>query len=320
MSVLRSAPRRPPSSFSLRPSAFRFLPHCRRLPWNRHAARAAARADGRVRRQRVLRRGHGCGLDTLRGLWRLACRSYIVHRSSFIVSFSLLSPFSSRSSRFPAAMLVRPLLGVLPGETLSIPLLLLATFAVVFLPAASHGALFVVAAAHRTAGHRLRVRLGGHRNGARRCLPASSAQPLVVTGSGRAVGAIPLAVAAGFGHGRTRTKWTMWTLGFGVLASLVFALPIERMAWGAAWRGQRVMSVANSPYGKIVRLERARPAADPLRRPAGPDRTARPRSNASRNSRCCRSSAFPLRAACSCSAMTSQSRRRLPVSDRTSRS
>jgi spermidine synthase len=49
----------------------------------------------------------------------------------------------------------------------------------------------------------------------------------------------------------------MWILGFGTLASLVFALPIERWAWSAAWRGQRVASVANSPYGKIVRLERA---------------------------------------------------------------
>ena len=72
-----------------------------------------------------------------------------------------------------------------------------------------------------------------------------------------ALSALPLIVATGVGRGRTRTKWTMWILGFGTLASLVFALPIERMAWGAAWRGQQVVSVANSPYGEIVRLERA---------------------------------------------------------------
>ena len=74
--------------------------------------------------------------------------SYIVRRTSFLAALSVLASLAA----VPAAVLVRSLLGVLPGETLSIPLLLLATFVVVFLPAASHGALFVTAAAIHAQG------------------------------------------------------------------------------------------------------------------------------------------------------------------------
>jgi predicted membrane-bound spermidine synthase len=42
-----------------------------------------------------------------------------------------------------------------------------------------------------------------------------------------------------------------------VVTVAVLAQPIERLAWSAAWRGQRVAGIANSPYGKIVQLERA---------------------------------------------------------------
>jgi len=178
--------------------------------------------------------------------------SLITHRSSLLTALSILFSLAA----VPAAILIRPLLGVLPGETLSIPLLLLATFAVVLLPAASHGALFVTGAAHRTRGigsAYVWEGIGTTLAGLACFLLLNRLPSLAVV----ALSALPLIVAAGVGQVQARTKWTMLILGFGALASVVFALPIERMAWGAAWRGQRVTAVANSPYGKIVRLERA---------------------------------------------------------------
>jgi spermidine synthase len=185
------------------------------------------------------------------GAWLSGLRpSLIAHRSS-LITLSILTSLAV----VPAAILVRPLLGVLPGEMLSIPLLLVATFAVVLPPAAFHGALFVTAAAHRTQGigsayvwEGVGTVLAGFI-----CFALFNRIPSM---SLSAAFALPLVASAGFGHGRTRTQWIMWTLGLGVLASLVFALPVERWAWEAAWRGQQVAAIANSPYGKTVRLKR----------------------------------------------------------------
>lgn len=185
------------------------------------------------------------------GAW-LAGRLRLPPHSSLLPSLSVLFSLAA----VPAAVLARPLLGILPGETLSIPLLLLSTLAVVLLPAATHGALFVTAAALRPKGigsayvwEGLGTVLAGVT-----CFFLLNRLPSV---SVVALSALPLIAAVGVGQGPTRTKWTMWALGFGVLASFVFAVPIERLAWSAAWRGQQVVSVVNSPYGKIVRLERA---------------------------------------------------------------
>jgi spermidine synthase len=173
---------------------------------------------------------------------------------SFLSALSILFSLAA----VPAAVLVRPALGVLPGETLSIPLLLLATFLVVLLPAASHGALFVTAAANRTQGigsayvwEGIGTVLAGLV-----CFLLLSRLPSI---SMVALSALPLVAAAGLGRGLTRCKWTTLTLGLTALASLAllgFGLPVEKLAWGAAWKGQRVVAVANSPYGKIVRLKR----------------------------------------------------------------
>jgi spermidine synthase len=265
----RSAFRVPASSFSLQPSAFSLVAvGCLGIAGQLVLLRELMAAFGGNEFSAGVTVAAWLLCEAL-GAWLAghARSSFIVHRSSFLSALSILFSLAA----VPAAVLVRPLLGVLPGETLSIPFLLLATLAVVFLPAAAHGALFVTAAA-------LHARRSPN--------PASNAPIPVTTGIGSAyvwegigtvlagvlcffllnrlsslavvaLSALPLIVAAGFGHGRARTKWTMWTLGLGVLALLVFALPIERMAWSAAWRGQRVASVANSPYGKIVRLERA---------------------------------------------------------------
>jgi spermidine synthase len=189
--------------------------------------------------------------------------------SSFLPALSVLFSLAA----VPAAILVRPLLGVLPGETLSIPLLLLATFAVVFLPAATHGALFVTAAgihAKGAPGRASNVVLPANGVGSAyvwegvgtalaglACFLLLNRLPSLAV---VALSALPLIVATGVGHGLTRTKWTNWSLGFGALASVVlltFGLSAEKLAWAAAWRGQRVVAISNSPYGKIVRLERA---------------------------------------------------------------
>ena len=182
----------------------------------------------------------------------------------------LLSVLTSLAA-VPAAVLVRPLLGILPGETLSIPMLLLATFAVVLLPAATHGALFVTAAA---------AHAGKASNAP---LPANSGigSAYVWEGIGTVLAGVlcffllnrlpSLAIIALFSFPLAAALF--WSrpsslvprpaplapllLSAIAIAAFVLALPIERMAWGAAWHGQRVASVANSPYGKIVRLERA---------------------------------------------------------------
>ncbi|MCX6841088.1 MAG: hypothetical protein NTX53_02215 [candidate division WOR-3 bacterium] len=193
------------------------------------------------------------------------CRT--AHRSSFLSALSVLFSLAA----VLAATLARPLLGILPGEALSIPLLLLATLVVVFLPAAAHGALFVTAAALHAQGPpsptfgNTSPATGGVGaayvwEGIGTVLAGLACFFLLNRLSSLAVvslAALPLVLATGVGQGPTRMKWTMWTLGFGVLASFVFAVPIERLAWSAAWRGQQVVSVVNSPYGKIVRLERA---------------------------------------------------------------
>jgi spermidine synthase len=186
------------------------------------------------------------------GAWLAGRKSYIVYRTSFLTAPSILSSLIA----VPLAVLIRPLLGVLPGETLSIPLLLLATFAVVLLPAATHGALFVAAAAHRTQG----IGSAYVWEGVGTALAGVSCFFLLYRLPSLAVvalSALPLCVAAGIGYGRARTKWMMWILGFGALALLVFGLPAEKLAWAAAWKGQGVTAVANSPYGKVIQLERA---------------------------------------------------------------
>jgi len=180
--------------------------------------------------------------------------SSIVPRSSFLISLSVLFSLAA----VPAAVLVRPLLGVLPGETLSIPLLLLVTFAVVLLPAASHGALFVTAAAHRTRGIGSAYVWEGFGTvlAALACFLLLNRMSSV---SVVALSTLPLIAASGVGDGLTRTKWTTLTAGLTALAALavlVFGLSVEKLAWGAAWRGQRVTAVTNSPYGKVVRFAR----------------------------------------------------------------
>jgi len=184
--------------------------------------------------------------------------SSIVHRPS---SLSVLSILSSLAA-VPAAVLIRPALGVLPGEALSIPLLMLATFAVVLLPAATHGALFVTAAANRPQGigsAYVWEGIGTVLAGVACFLVLNRLQSLTVV----ALSTLPLIVAR-YGQGKREegaaAKRTKWALGLAAIASLalvVLGLRFEKLVWSAAWRGQRVVSVANSPYGKIVRLERA---------------------------------------------------------------
>ncbi len=186
--------------------------------------------------------------------------SSIVGRLSFLTALSVIFSLAA----VPAAVLVRPALGILPGETLSIPLLLLATFAVVLLPAAAHGALFVTAAAHRTQGigsAYVWEGVGTALAGLACFLLLNRLPSLAII----ALFSLPLAAAPlqfRSSPPRPTSRAPRPALVAALLAvisilAFVLARPIERMTWDAAWRGQRVAGVANSPYGKIVRLERA---------------------------------------------------------------
>ena len=186
--------------------------------------------------------------------------SFIVHRPSFLSALSVLSSLAA----VPLAVLVRPLLGILPGETLSIPLLLLSTFAVVLLPAATHGALFVTAAALKPQGigsSYVWEGIGTVLAGVACFLVLNRLPSLAVV----ALFSLPLAVATF--RPPTPRRWPrrprsdsatlIPSLLLAVaVAAVVLALPIERLAWGAAWRGQQVVAIVNSPYGKTIRLER----------------------------------------------------------------
>ncbi len=180
---------------------------------------------------------------------RLAGRLRSSPHSSPLPALSILFSLTA----VPAAVLARPVLGILPGETLSIPLLLLATFAVVFLPAASHGALFVTAAAHRTQGigsayvwEGIGTALAGLV-----CFALLSRLPSLAI---VALFSIPLAAALFFSRPSSLGPLLFSAVA---IAALAKALPIERWAWATAWRGQKVTAVTDSPYGKTVLLERA---------------------------------------------------------------
>jgi len=200
------------------------------------------------------------------------CRT--AHRLSFLSALSILSSLAA----VPAATLVRPLLGVLPGETLSIPLLLLATLTVAFLPAAAHGTLFVTGAGLHA--QRLPIRASGAASPMTGDVGSAYAwEGLGTTLAGLAcflmLSRLPsLAVIALFSLPLAAALLLLRPSDFrlhpsafiltssGLLAAMsvsafIMAQPIDRMAWGAAWHGQRVESVTNSPYGKTVRLERA---------------------------------------------------------------
>jgi spermidine synthase len=167
----------------------------------------------------------------------------------------------------PAAVLARPALGVLPGETFPIPVLLLATFAVVLLPAAAHGALFVTAAglhARRATDTPLLASQGVGSayfwEGIGTVLAALVFFLVLKRLPSLAVVAVfsaPLAAAALVFPAPRPSRLVSLLLFAVAVAALGLALPIERLAWSLAWRGQRVTAIANSSYGKTVRLERA---------------------------------------------------------------
>jgi len=195
------------------------------------------------------------------GAW-LAGRLHVPSSSSLLAALSVVFSLGA----VPAAVLARPALGVLPGEALSIPLLLLAAFTVTLLPAATHGALFVTAAGFHA----------GRASGVQSPASHGVGSAYVWEGIGTvlatvtfffllkrlpsvtvvAVSSIPLA-AVGFAFPVARSSRPVSLLLFAVAgAALVLALPVERLAWSLAWRGQRVTALANSSYGRIVSLER----------------------------------------------------------------
>ncbi|MEO0085054.1 MAG: hypothetical protein ABIK37_00295 [candidate division WOR-3 bacterium] len=166
----------------------------------------------------------------------------------------------------PAAILSRPIIGALPGETLSIPALCLITLVIVSLPALTHGALFVTGAGLLASdGSRFSVPGRAYLwEGIGTAIAASAISLGLATHlpslSLVALAAIPLAAAMllpGLGlHRMERVGALLALLGIPLLASGP-AGRVERLVWQHHWPGQSVFGISNSPYGKVIRIARA---------------------------------------------------------------
>lgn len=164
------------------------------------------------------------------------------------------------------AILGRPLSGALPGETLNIPLLWLVALAVTCLPAFTHGALFVAGTGLLEADPN-RAAVPGRAylwEGVGTAVAAAVISfGLVVRLPSLALAtlaAVPLAsVLLLPGLRRSRRERAVAILALPALVVLASgpAGQLERIAWQRHWPGQAVKRVANSPYGKVVRIERA---------------------------------------------------------------
>jgi spermidine synthase len=187
----------------------------------------------------------------------------------------------------PMAVAARSLFGALPGETASVSVLLAVSAAVTLLPAATHGMLFVAATGLLSESRPERggnpVGLGYTWEGTGTVAAGIACFFLLSRLPGLAVialFAVPAIVAAYAASDRSAAA-RVACVATAVAAIFAFAAagPADRLAWAVAWRGQRVESVRNTPYGKIVNLERsgqhlvaydgvpvaAAPASDPVR-------------------------------------------------------
>lgn len=157
----------------------------------------------------------------------------------------------------------RAVLGLLPGESLNLFNLILVAFVVVFLPAASHGGLFVLGAQIYS---RVESKTGVSRayfyEGLGTVLAALLSYFLLLSripGLGIvALFAGVFLVALGFWQSGSLVRRTVF-IGLAALLLAVSIGPAQEIArWLEArvWRGQVVLGVRESGYGKIVSLER----------------------------------------------------------------
>ena len=166
------------------------------------------------------------------------------------LSAAAVLSFVTSVAAIPAVMLARATTGSVPGETASIPFLLLVTFGVTLLPAAAHGALFVLAAAGSN-----RVGRAYAWEGAGTVIAALVASFLLGRVPGLAIVALmalPLAIAIIQEH-----RWMSLPLAILAVSAVFGAAQVENWTLSRYWRGQEVRAVTESPYGRTVTLVRA---------------------------------------------------------------
>ncbi|NPV14952.1 hypothetical protein HPY86_08510 [candidate division WOR-3 bacterium] len=179
-------------------------------------------------------------------------------------SLTVVGLVSALSSVGASVLVVysRRLLGLLPGENLSLQALFLITLFAVFLPAATHGALFVLGTAlSKERGVVTKVYFF---EGLGTVLTA------VILYFGLLAQVPNLAIVALMGAvlmlmlgiviliERRSFLEGVWALGWGVvlLGLVITGTRGERWLWEQTWQGQRVLGVRDSPYAKLVTVER----------------------------------------------------------------
>lgn len=180
---------------------------------------------------------------------------------NFFVGLAVLSVLSSVLAVL-GVVFSRRILGVLPGESLSLLPLTGLTLLVTFLPAATHGGLFVFGAELVSYLDR---RTGVVRaylfEGLGTVLAALTLYFFLLSRiSGLAVVALLggiLLVTIGVVLEQRLLRLLLLFLGALFLAFVPGpADRLERLVWERVWHGQRVLQVLDSPYGRVVTLER----------------------------------------------------------------
>ncbi len=162
-----------------------------------------------------------------------------------------------------AVILCRRVLGLLPAESVNIFALAGITLVLVFLPAATHGGLFVFGATlwsereeERGVARIYFYEAAGTVLAAVICyfflLSRLPGLGIVALFAGLVVAVLALL---------SERWWQRWVLG--LVAMPIFVLvsgpnqELERRLWEFNWSGQRVLKVKDTPYAKVVTIERA---------------------------------------------------------------
>jgi len=168
-----------------------------------------------------------------------------------------------------AVILGPSLLGALPGEGTDIPRVFAITLVSGFIPALTHGALFVsgLAALGASSGNRGNAGPGYVWEGLGTALAAALTWLLLLPRVNSlalvALFGIPVLLLAGIESAlrspvRRRVRRLLASAGVVVLLLVLgwCSTDLTKYAWKRSWRGQNVTAVENSSYGKVVRLER----------------------------------------------------------------
>ncbi|MGQ9678664.1 MAG: hypothetical protein ACUVUD_05220 [bacterium] len=179
-------------------------------------------------------------------------------------TLTLLGSLSVLSSIAAVALVVysRRLLGLLPGENLGLGALFLVTLVVVLLPAGTHGALFVLGAT--LSGGRKPVARVYFYEGLGTALAAVVCYFGLLSrvpnlGIVALMGGV-LLLTVGVVNYLEQRALSEGAISFLLVAVTLYVLmqggKVERWLWGHTWQGQELLGLRDSPYGKLMSLER----------------------------------------------------------------